>query len=122
MGWQTPEQMLLGPSAGAIFETHVISNLYRELQHRLKTFEIYFWRTKDQVEIDLILELDGKNFPIEIKLGNIRPSILTNPSKCGFNNPKKGLVVSLIGKNHKEIINNDWDLISPTNLINEVLR
>ncbi len=58
---------------GALWENFIISErLKRILNHRLST-KLYFWRTYDQQEIDIIEETDGKLETFEIKAGKSNP-------------------------------------------------
>ena len=66
--WTTPETLKNGAFSGQILETHVFGEI-------LKTFKnngniaapIYYYRDVFGNEIDLIIESDGKLYPIEIK-------------------------------------------------------
>lgn len=53
--------------SGALFETYVISEVLKSYWHNGKTPQIYFYRDSLQREIDLIIDIDGKLHPIEIK-------------------------------------------------------
>jgi uncharacterized protein len=64
-----PEDILSHPLKGAIFETFVLSELYKAFAHRGETPPLYFWRDQTGHEVDLILDT-GKNLvPIEVKSG-----------------------------------------------------
>lgn len=60
---------LLGhPMIGAFFETAVVSEI-RKMSYSMNTPpQMYHWRSYGGAEVDLILEMDGILFPIEIKL------------------------------------------------------
>ncbi len=113
MGFANEEQARLSPAGGALFETAIVSNIYRSLKHNLKTFEIFFWRDKDQHEVDLLVELEGKIFPLEIKMGQPRVSRLLNFEKLNFPNVQKGQVISLVAEKNPVALNSHWDLVSP---------
>ena len=51
------------PDLGALFENYVIS----ELKKSFPDDNIYFWRTKDQQEIDCLIEKNGEITAIEVK-------------------------------------------------------
>ncbi|MDE5773189.1 MAG: ATP-binding protein [Muribaculaceae bacterium] len=60
---------------GALWENFIVSErLKRTLNHRLST-KLYFWRTYDQQEIDLLEETDGNLFAFEIKAGKAHPKL-----------------------------------------------
>jgi len=61
-------QSLLGhPQLGALFETFCVN----EIKNIISTFDtkpwLYHWRSNGGAEVDLILEIDNKLFPIEFK-------------------------------------------------------
>jgi predicted AAA+ superfamily ATPase len=53
--------------SGAIFETFVVAEIIKSYWHNGKEPPIFFFRDRDKVEIDLILEHDGTLYPVEIK-------------------------------------------------------
>jgi uncharacterized protein len=52
---------------GALFENFIISELYKKFSYEEKPFKMYFWRTADQQEIDLIIEQENVLHTFEIK-------------------------------------------------------
>lgn len=65
--WKTPELLENGAMNGAILETYIVSEILKNYWHKGKSVNIYFYRDKDMKEIDLIIEENGKLYPIEIK-------------------------------------------------------
>jgi predicted AAA+ superfamily ATPase len=57
-----------GPMAGALFETAVLSELYRTMAHRGEEPRIYFFRTSAGQEVDFLVEVGGRLVPVEAKL------------------------------------------------------
>ena len=66
-GWTSPETLEKGAMSGAIFETWIISEILKSWWYSGKTAPVYFYRDKDGKEIDVLIERDGKLYPIEIK-------------------------------------------------------
>ena len=66
-GWQTTETLSIGAMCGAILETYVISEILKSYQYNGKSVNMYFYRDKEKKEIDLLIERNGKFYPIEIK-------------------------------------------------------
>ncbi|MCH9610173.1 MAG: hypothetical protein S4CHLAM81_07130 [Chlamydiales bacterium] len=66
-GIETFEQYDLGPMAGALFENYIISEIYKRELHRATHAQLYYMRTYDKSEVDLIVERRGKLEWIEIK-------------------------------------------------------
>ncbi len=62
--------------AGAFYETYVISEIIKSYYNCSKDYkrEIYYYRDKDQKEVDLIIETFEGIYPIEIKKGINRVS------------------------------------------------
>ncbi len=63
----SPETLASHPLWGAIFETYCVNNILRLAKVLNIAPAFYHWRTGAGAEVDLILERDGKIFPIEIK-------------------------------------------------------
>ncbi|HEY4491738.1 MAG TPA: ATP-binding protein, partial [Acidobacteriota bacterium] len=62
------EQLSKGPMAGAIFETVVLMEIIKHETHHGRVPKVYFWRTADGAEVDIIYESNGSIIPIEVKL------------------------------------------------------
>ncbi len=65
--WSSPETLEKGLMSGAFFETFVFSEIYKSYIKAGKEPPIYYYRDRDQKEIDLLLFQDGIINPIEIK-------------------------------------------------------
>ena len=65
--WDTPVALERGAMSGAIFETFVVCEIIKSNVHNAKKPNIYYYRDKDKREIDVVVESNGKLFPIEIK-------------------------------------------------------
>ena len=66
-GLKEPDHAASGPMGGAIFETAVVTEIYKRLMHRGQIPQLYFWRTSIGVEVDLIIDEGNRLIPIEIK-------------------------------------------------------
>ena len=65
--WSSAETLESGAMNGAILENYAISEIVKSYQNAgLEPF-LYYYRDRDAKEIDLLIERDGKLFPIEIK-------------------------------------------------------
>lgn len=67
-GWRTAETAASGAMAGALMETYCVSEVIKSYRHRGQEPPIWFYRTKEKKEVDLIIAEDGLLFPIEVKL------------------------------------------------------
>jgi len=65
--WSTPEALEAGAMTGAILETYMLAEIIKSYWHNGKSTHFYFYRDKDQKEIDLLIEQDGQLYPIEFK-------------------------------------------------------
>jgi predicted AAA+ superfamily ATPase len=54
--------------AGALLETHVVTEVVRSYRHRGVEPPLWFWQDKERREVDLLLAEDGLLFPVEVKL------------------------------------------------------
>ncbi len=65
--WSTPESLEAGAMSGAILETYMLSEIIKSYWHNGKTAYFYFYRDRDQKEVDLLIEQDGQLYPVEFK-------------------------------------------------------
>ena len=65
--WGNPEALEKGAMSGAIFESYVFSEIYKSYLNAGKEPPIFYYRDKDQREIDLLIYQNGILSPIEIK-------------------------------------------------------
>ncbi len=65
--WTSPEVMQSGAMAGAFFETYVVSEIVKSFANNGEDAPIYFYRDKDKIEIDLLIEQNNTIYPVEIK-------------------------------------------------------
>jgi predicted AAA+ superfamily ATPase len=66
-GWDNVKVLKNGAMNGAMLETYAISEILKSYWHNGKQPRIYFYRDKNQKEIDLIIEQNDTIYPIEIK-------------------------------------------------------
>ncbi len=65
--WGNPEALERGAMSGAFFESYVFSEIYKSYLNAGKEPPIFYYRDKEQKEIDLLLYQNGILSPIEIK-------------------------------------------------------
>jgi predicted AAA+ superfamily ATPase len=66
-GWSSPETLEAGAMSGAMLETWIFAEILKSWRHSGREGRFFFYRDKDQVEIDLLLEQDGTLYPLEFK-------------------------------------------------------
>lgn len=64
---RSPEDLALHSALGAVFETWVVNHIHQLFSATSLYPAVYHWRSHGGAEIDLILEIGGIYFPIEIK-------------------------------------------------------
>lgn len=67
MGWETPEVLESSYMSGAIFETYIVNEIYKNFINHGDRPNLYFYRNNSKEEIDLIIEKNKVIHPIEIK-------------------------------------------------------
>lgn len=80
LGIKESRQLQTHPLYGSIFETFIVSDLYKRIAHLGESSPLYFWRDRSATEVDLIVDLGTSFFPVEIKAArtfsdNFRSSI-----------------------------------------------
>lgn len=65
--WGSPEVLERGAMSGAIFESYVFSEIYKSYLNAGKEPPVFYYKDKDQKEIDLLIYQNGVLSPIEIK-------------------------------------------------------
>lgn len=66
-GWNSPQVLERGAMSGAIFETWVVTEVYKSYTNQGKKPPLYFYRDSNHRVNDLILFQNGVIHPVEIK-------------------------------------------------------
>lgn len=66
--WLSVDTLINGNAAGYYFENYVVTELIKDLDYHSVNYDITYLRDSNSKEIDVLLELDGKIHPLEIKL------------------------------------------------------
>ena len=79
LGIRTRDQLLTHPLRGSIFESWVVSEVYKSIVHAGLSPRLFHYRESRGVEVDLIVEDGGQLIATEVKSGEtIRSSFLRN--------------------------------------------
>ncbi len=70
VGLQDQEHAMRGPMAGALFETACVAQVYKRLSIWGDERSLYYFRSSDGLEVDMLIERGGKFFPMEVKLSS----------------------------------------------------
>ena len=70
-GWSDPAILEASAMGGAFFETYVVSEMVKSIKNAGKRIEytMYYYRDRDQKEVDILYIKDQKIYPLEIKKG-----------------------------------------------------
>ena len=79
--WSDADTLMNGAMSGAILENFAVSEIMKSYHNCGMEPNIYYYRDKDAKEIDLLIEGDGKLYPVEIKKTATPDSRLTQVFK-----------------------------------------
>jgi predicted AAA+ superfamily ATPase len=65
--WNSVEALLNGAQAGAILENYVVSEIAKSYANAGRRRDIFYFRNKDDKEIDVVIEENGELHPLDIK-------------------------------------------------------
>lgn len=66
-GWDGANTLELGAMSGMAFESYAFSEVYKSFSNAGRRAPLWFFRTNDRKEIDLLLEQNGVLYPLEVK-------------------------------------------------------
>lgn len=92
-GIKTWEQYDMGPMAGALFENYIVSEILKKQKHTVSNANLYFLRTSDKSEIDLIVDSGHEKELIEIKKSSSFNEKMIQPIKRFITNTDKGFLL-----------------------------
>lgn len=97
---RSPKELKGHPLYGNIFETFIISELYKRMAHTGTRPPLYFWRDRTGNEVDCLIEIGQTLIPLEIKAARtVNPEFITNIKKFfALSMIRKGMV--LYGGDH----------------------
>lgn len=97
-GLQTVDHVLQGPMAGALFETACVGQFYTRFSTLADPCSLYFYRSTDGLEVDLLIESANSITPIEIKLSSTidhtKTKSLVKWLDISKNKDARGLIIS----------------------------
>lgn len=96
VGLRSVDHALRGPMAGQIVETAVVADIYKSHAHAGQRPRMYFWRTGQGAEVDIVVETPDGVVPIEVKsaatanrrmtegIARFRAANTTEPVRTGY--------------------------------------
>ncbi len=64
---RAPGELDLHAARGGVFESFVVSEIYKNFLHRGAPPDLYFWRDAGGHEVDIVVELGNRLLPLEVK-------------------------------------------------------
>ena len=92
-GIQNEEMYVSGPLGGAIFENYVVSEIKKSILHSVTNSQMYFYRTSNHVEVDLIIENGLHKEIIEIKSSYTFKPMMVKPIESILSNLDEGFLL-----------------------------
>lgn len=97
------EAALRGGMGGALFEGFMVSEVWKAFCNRGLSPAAFFWRSQGGIEVDLIVQAQGRFWPVEIKLtATPGPSHLAALEKfkgiAGKDSAQQGVIVCRVDK------------------------
>ena len=118
VGLQSEQHALSGPMSGALFETACVSQFYKRFSALADPCSLYYYRSTDGLEVDLLIETAKTVYPIEMKLSSTinygQVSSLIKWLEISHIKNTHGLVVSNskeLGAMGKSVVNCHYSLI-----------
>lgn len=65
--WQTPEVLENGAMSGFMLQTYAVSEIIKSYRNKGVEPNLMFYRDRDQNEVDIVLEQNGKLYLVEVK-------------------------------------------------------
>lgn len=120
LGINSSENLFSSPFFGSLFETLVVTDFWKRFHHHGQKPSMYYLRTRDGLEIDLVLEIEGRLNLIEIKSSStIRPehaASLIRAKRDLKNSVDKSFIISNSPESFcltKETYNYSWASVLP---------
>lgn len=92
-GTRTFEQYDKGPMAGSLFENFIITDILKRIRHHGIQAELFYLRTQDGAEIDLIIDYKNRQEMIEIKKSATLTPRMASHLKKYCQAPNQGLIL-----------------------------
>lgn len=103
-GWTTQEPMFRSSQAGHLFESLVFAEITKFIRNHSKTWQLFYWRTRDGEEIDFVLQKDSDTllaFDAKLGIHSVAPSELPPSFKSAFPAVQTLSIVSIGGRRQK---------------------
>ncbi|MGQ0506547.1 MAG: ATP-binding protein [Myxococcaceae bacterium] len=71
LGLRSWDELTRSPLAGALWESHVVGQLVRHFHARGESPPLWFWRTQNGDEVDVLIERGARFIAIEAKLSEV---------------------------------------------------
>ncbi|HMB20792.1 MAG TPA: ATP-binding protein [Spirochaetota bacterium] len=104
------DMLITHPLYGSLFETFVIGNMFRRIQHMGERPPLYYWRDRTGKEIDCVFDTGEKPVPIEIKSAKTYSRDFTSTLQYWKDLPGNTMEKGLVVYNGKDTIGKKEDI------------
>jgi len=111
-GHQNQEPMMKSPQVGPLFETLVLSEIIKTRDHHRKTWQLFYWRTKDMEEYDFIISNGQKQVILDAQLSiqSAKPIHISKSLRRDFPSSQLSLGVVTFGGSFTKISTDCWQI------------
>ncbi len=117
-GLHSEDHALQGPMAGALFETACVAQFYKRFSALVDPASLYYYRSTDGLEVDLLVETAKRIYPIEMKLSSTidhgKTRSLVRWLELSKSGDARGMVISTskqMGLAGKNVVNCHYSLV-----------
>ena len=104
--WNSPEALESGAMSGAMLETFIVGEILKSYAHNSDSVSMYYYRDKEKREIDIVIDCNGKLYPIEIKkTANPDKKAIKNFSVIPYDRMGEGALIYM-GQDYMPITDN----------------
>jgi predicted AAA+ superfamily ATPase len=99
-GWSESTPLFNSPQIGSLFETLVLAEIVKFIRNYRKSWQLYFWRTKNGDEVDFILKTnsgDVHTFEAKLSIQRMPDTVNYSPAFRKDFSPTKPLVIVTFG-------------------------
>jgi hypothetical protein len=99
-GWSESMPLFTSPQIGGLFETLVLAEIVKFIRNYGKDWELFFWRTKDGQEVDIIIKTaqgELHSFEAKYAIHGISKAVIYPPAFQKAFSPRSPLVIVTSG-------------------------
>lgn len=99
------EKMLYSGNWGAVLESHVFSELYKEIKDMVPRPGLFYWRTNNRAEVDFVIETRNRLIPVEVKSAiQVKPSSIRGLKSFAESQTKLSVPFNIVLYRGEEVV------------------